>query len=295
MPLTSQTAIYKQIDSLPSLPATVSRVLAVTADPESCGDDLVNAILPDQAMCAAILKIANSAFFGIPRKVATMDKAVNVLGFNEVHNIVLGKAVFNTFRKIPPSSKPIVDAFWKHSFYCGLAAKTIAEDLKCPASELFIAGLIHDIGKLAIFLAKPEEYLQTLSQIGTNGYLDALQEEQIQFGINHCNIGENLLTRWMFPEQLITTVANHHDPRECSSYKLYTTIIQISDLLSLIILDEEKQNDSLYPQFTTLLPHGKTLWQEHKLCIDEEMLQKWRKALLNSIEKDGAILNIFTS
>ena len=97
MPSKQQTSFFKQIDSLPSLPATVSRVLAVTADPESCGDDLVNAILPDQAMCAAILKIANSAFFGIPREVATMDKAVNVLGFNEVHNIVLGKAVFNNF------------------------------------------------------------------------------------------------------------------------------------------------------------------------------------------------------
>ena len=295
MPSKQQTSIFKQIDSLPSLPATVSRVLAVTADPESCGDDLVNAILPDQAMCAAILKIANSAFFGIPREVATMDKAVNVLGFNEVHNIVLGKAVFNSFRKIPVSGKNIVDAFWQHSFYCGLAAKVIAEDLKCPASELFISGLIHDIGKLAIFMTRPEEYLKIQDQKNASGYLSARKIEQKQLGIDHCEIGLQLLTRWMFPEQLIEVVAFHHLPEKCAHSALYTTIIQISDLLSILVANEEEQEDKLYSQFTTLLPGGKSLWQEQNLAIDEEKLQEWRLALLASIEKDSAILNIFTS
>ncbi len=292
----SQTSsIFKQIDSLPSLPATVSRVLSVTADPESCGDDLVNAILPDQAMCAAILKIANSAFFGIPREVATMDKAVNVLGFNEVHNIVLGKAVFNSFQKIPPASKRTVDAFWQHSFYCGLAAKVIAEDLKCPPSELFIAGLIHDIGKLAIFFARPEEYVHILKQEGVDAYLNCQKEEQKQLGIDHCEVGSHLLSRWLFPEQLLTIVGSHHDPGKCESYGLYTTIIQISDLLSALVVDEEMQMADFYPQFTTLLPHCQRLWQKHSLVIDEEQLQKWKEALLASIERDGAILNIFTS
>ena len=292
----SQTsAIFKQIDSLPSLPATVSRVLAVTADPESCGDDLVNAILPDQAMCAAILKIANSAFFGIPREVATMDKAVNVLGFNEVHNIVLGKAVFNSFQKIPPTGKRTVDNFWKHSFHCGLAAKIIAEDLKCPPSELFIAGLIHDIGKLAIFYAKPNEYFHILKQEEVDVQIKCQDEERKQFGIDHCEVGMHLLTRWMFPEQLLTIVGYHHNPNKCNNYGLYTTIIQISDVLSFLVTDEEMQNADLYPQFTTLLPLGTTLWAKQNLAIDEEQLQLWRDALLASIERDSAILNIFTS
>ncbi len=82
MEQSSNAKIFKQIETLPSLPATVTKVMAVIANPESSAGDLVNAILPDQAMCAAILKIANSAFFGIPREVASMDKAVNVLGFN---------------------------------------------------------------------------------------------------------------------------------------------------------------------------------------------------------------------
>ncbi len=295
MSLKQHTSIYEQIDSLPSLPATVSRVLSVTSDPESCGDDLVNAILPDQAMCAAILKIANSAFFGIPREVATMDKAVNVLGFNEVHNIVLGKAVFNSFRKIPASSKRTVDAFWQHSFYCGLAAKVIAEDLKCPPSELFIAGLIHDIGKLAIFLTSPDEYLFILDQECLACYVNSHEEEQKRLGSNHSLVGLRLLTRWMFPMQLLTMVGHHHQPEKCVNYALYTTIIQISDLLSILVANEEEQTTDIYPQFTTLLPRGKALWEQLNLNINEDKLQQWRQELLASIEKDGAILNIFTS
>jgi putative nucleotidyltransferase with HDIG domain len=295
MPPKQHTSIYKQIDSLPSLPATVSRVLAVTSDPESCGDDLVNAILPDQAMCAAILKVANSAFFGIPREVATMDKAVNVLGFNEVHNIVLGKAVFNSFQKIPPSSKHTVDTFWQHSFYCGLAAKVIAEDLNYPPSELFIAGLIHDIGKLAIFLTRPDEYLNILSQECLGSYVNSHEKEQEQLGLNHSVIGLHLLTRWMFPVQLLTMIGHHHHPEKCDNHKVHTTIIQLSDLLSILVADEENQPTDIYPQFTNLLPHGKTLWEQLNLTIDEEKLQQWRQDLLNSIEKDSAILNIFTS
>ncbi len=290
-----QTSIYKQIDSLPSLPATVSRVLAVTSDPESCGNDLVNAILPDQAMCVAILKIANSAFFGIPREVATMDKAVNILGFNEVHNIVLGKAVFNSFKDIPPSSKHSVSAFWQHSFHCGLAAKLIAEDLNCPPSELFIAGLIHDIGKLAIFLTKPDECQHVLDQNSLAHYVNSHEQEQERLGLNHSVIGLRLLTRWMFPLQLLTTVGHHHHPEQCVRYKLHPTIIQISDLLSILVADEEEQATDIYPQFTKLLPQGKALWAKLNLNVNEEKLQQWRQGLLASIEKDSAILNIFTS
>ena len=103
------------------------------------------------------------------------------------------------------------------------------------------------------------------------------------------------LTRWLFPKQLLTIVGDHHDPTQCTNYGLYTTIIQISDLLSALVVDEEMLTAALYPQFTTLLPHAKTLWLKYNLVIDEEQLQKWKKALLTSIEKDSAILNIFTS
>lgn len=293
MTLSKENIIYR-VDSLPSLPATVSRVLTVTADPESCGDDLVNAILPDQTMCAAILKIANSAFFGIPREVATMDKAVNVLGFNEVYNIVLGKAVFNSFKKIGATNKRNMNEFWLHSFRCGLAAKIIAEKLQCPPSELFIAGLIHDIGKLALFIAQPNDYFSILDKVSPTGCFNCLEKEKQHFGIDHSEVGLQLLTRWMFPEQLTATVGYHHSPERCGDHPLHAVIVQLSDILSILIVDEE-QNDDLYAQITTLLPGARKLWERHNLDIDNQQLQEWMRALLDSIEKDGAILHIFTS
>lgn len=287
--------IFRQVDSLPSLPATVSKVLAVTADPESSVEDLVHAILPDQAMCATILKLANSAFLGMPREVATMDKAVTVLGFNEVHNIVLGKAVFNSFKKISDSNKDAIDTFWHHSFSCGLAAKILAEDLRCSPSELFIAGLIHDIGKLALFIANPDEYIQVLELTGTD-QIRCNQVEMTTIGINHEQVGYRLLTRWLFPDSLLCPVRFHHQPEECSTHPLSAVIIQISDALSLLAsVQDNTKEEPLLPQLLHLLPESEKLWQQHEIDINEEQLQRWMGSLYKSFEKDSAILSIFTS
>ncbi len=294
MPKNPAKPILEQIDSLPPMPSTVSKVLSVTADPDSCGDDLVNAILPDPAMCAAILKIANSAFFGIPREVATLDKAVNVLGFNEVHNIVLGKAVFNTFKQIPQANKHVSDAFWQHSFCCGLAAKIIADDLHLSASEFFIAGLIHDIGKLIFLLCDSDKYVSLLTNCNRiHGQCIEL-EEMKQFATDHCQVGSRLLTRWMFPPQLIAAVGKHHTPEEDASYEINSLIIQISDIICLL-LTEEVQPKIFHKQFSTLLPNGYRLAKKYNFSLDEELIHEWKEKIFASIEQDGAIMHIFTS
>ncbi len=296
MEQSSNAKVFKQIETLPSLPATVTKVMAVIANPESSGDDLVNAILPDQAMCATILKIANSAFFGIPREVASMDKAVNVLGFNEVHNIVLGKAVFNSFEKINKANKSAIDAFWQHAFHCGLAAKIIAEDLKCPPSELFIAGLIHDIGKLIFFMSQPLDYLPIFEMDDVEHFLNCSEEELQQFNVDHGEVGLHLLTRWMFPDRLLSAVGCHHYPESCHENALYAVIVQLSDVLSVLVSQPPPaQTTQLYSQITTLLPRTKELWERHNQANDEEQLQEWATALRASIEKDGAILSAFSS
>lgn len=288
--------ILKQVDSLPPLPATVSRVLAITADPESSADDLVKAILPDQAMCATILKFANSAFFGIPRNVATMSKAVNVLGFNEVHNIVLGKAVFNSFHKIGRENKKTIHTFWNHSFSCGLAAKMLAKDLQYSQSELFIGGLIHDIGKLILLIALPDMYRPILA-CETNDQRQHRQSETDSFGIDHCRVGFNILNRWLFPQRLLASVAYHHQPDQCQEkHEVYPIIVEISDALShLLDMKEAHEAESLLSQFSLLLPDRAPLWQKHRLTIDEEQLQNWMNTLETSLEEDSSILQILSS
>lgn len=277
------------------MPATVSLVLAVTADPESCAEDLVNAILPDQAMCATILKFANSTFFGIPRDVATMSKAINVLGFSEVQNIVLGKAVFNSFKKIGRKNKKSINMFWVHSFSCGLAASIIAKDLKCPQSELFIAGLLHDIGKLIFLLALPEDYKPILDQEITD-QLQCRQEEFEAFGIDHCLVGYKILNRWLFPQRLLTSVAHHHQPEECEDYTLYAIIVEISDALThLVATKQQRGAENLFSQLLSLLPERESLWRQQQLTLNNEVVQKWMSSLEERLEKDSGILQSFTA
>lgn len=151
-------AIYDQIDSLPPLPATVTRVLTTTADPESSAHDLVRVILPDQTMCGTILKIANSATLGIPKEVKTIERALMVLGFDEIKNIIIGKAIFASFPKLSKESIQGVGVFWEHAYSCGLMSRIISERCRLSPSELFISGLIHDIGKLVMLMAFPTSY-----------------------------------------------------------------------------------------------------------------------------------------
>jgi len=286
---------FKQIDSLPSLPVTVTKVLSVTADPDSSAKDLVDAILPDQAMCATILKIANSAFFGMPRKVATMERAVTILGFNEIHNIVLGKAVFSAFQKIDTCYQEPMDHFWKHSFSCGLAAKIIAPTCNLPPGELFVAGLIHDIGQLVFFISTPEEYLPVMALQGTD-HIKSRFLEMKTFKVDHAQVGFHLLERWLFPKQLLEAVGFHHQPQECTNHVTYAIIVQISDVLSLLAnVDDYQQAMPLLPQMKELLPDGEQLWQEYNLAIDEAQLHEWMEDLQISKAKDSGILDILTS
>ena len=143
--------LTEKIDSFPTLPTVVTRVMQVTADPKSSTKDLLAIISPDQSLTMSILKMANSAFFGLPREISSLQQALTILGFKEIQNLVLAKAVFNSFKNIQKNGPFNINKFWEHSFLCGLLSKIIANDIKKDNNEFFVAGLIHDIGKLIIF------------------------------------------------------------------------------------------------------------------------------------------------
>lgn len=295
MTLSHSTALLKQIDSFPALPLTVTKVMAVTSNPESSAQDLMKAILPDQSMCAAILKIANSAFFGLPGEVSTIDKAVVVLGFDEIRNVVIGKAVFTSFQSLNRNNRQNIQTFWEHSFTCGLAAKIIAEHLGLSPSEFFIAGLIHDIGKLAMLLTFPRDYSPLLELSEPNQYRSIIKENEI-FSISHDEIGKRLLRRWHFPEPLIMAIGYHHSPETAPSYKVYPLIIQMADILSLLFCSPEKMTpEDVITIFKDFLPENLQMWKDHKPSWNVEKTGYWFTELAESRQRDGAILDIFTS
>ncbi len=252
-------------------------------------------ILPDQTMCSTILKVANSAFFGFPRGASTIERAVVVLGHEEIKNIVIGKAIFSSFPKLSVDNKNTISLFWEHAFTCGLAAKIIGEQLRLPASELFIAGLIHDIGKLAMFMAFPNEY-SILRDISNPCNTNDSAEERTQFSISHDKVGLLLARKWLLPEQLVMAIGYHHCPQEAPAHKKHPLIVQVADILSLMYChSDEMERCDVENIFIDFLPETSILWKENELSWKTENFGLWYEILQQQRQKDQEILGVFSS
>lgn len=296
MTVRNLASINAQIEAFPALPATVGKVMTVTSDPDSNASDLIRAILPDQSMCSAILKVANSAFFGVPREVGTIERAVVVLGYEEIRNIVIGKAVFSSFPKMDNRCRMTVRLFFEHAFTCGLAAKIIGEHFRLSPSELFIAGLIHDIGKLAMFITFPLEYpiLGELSRL--DNYGNSAAEERRSYTVGHDRVGLLLAEKWLLPQQLAAAVGYHHCPREAPSFRRYPLIVQVADILALMYGNADiLRTEDVIRIFNDFFPETALSWEDDDLPWDPDTIGSWFAQLKQAREKDANILNIFTN
>jgi HD-like signal output (HDOD) protein len=292
MPEIKPIPIEQQIEALPPLPITVANVLAVTNNPNSSANDLVKAILPDQAMCIAILKIANSVLYGRPKKVSSLETAVVVLGFNEVQNIVLAKAAVRAFQPIFKTHKEDLNAFWEHSFICGLAARVVGEYINLPSGQFFVSGLLHDIGKLAMLLAFGKRYDTDKWLLGISTAKQLEEEHQI-FAITHDVVGSRLLQRWQFPDTLIAAVQHHHAPGAAQKLQGFPLVLQLADFLAHIYLQPEKPNEhSLKSALADCLPDFEKQWLTMHLPYDDITLESWFAWLKVDRENGRAILDI---
>ncbi len=289
--------ILKQIDSFPSLPTTVSRVMEITGNPDSSASELMQAILPDMAMCASILKTANSAFFGRPRAVCTIQEAIVVLGFQEIRNIVLTQAMFNSFQKFRNTNKKNIDDLWQHSLTCGLAARIIAthnRQSRHPPSQLYIAGLIHDIGKLIMLSALPNSYNEVYELTDTLRQSFFLKEEEA-FGISHDTVGMRLLNRWLFAEQFCFSAGYHHCPDRAPDGETFPLIIHMADILSHILQTGKscsgKELMELIHDFTPVITQ---LWVHYDLQWQAEDIDLWLNELRANLE-DESIFSLFSA
>lgn len=284
--------IEQQIESLPPLPITVTNVLSVNNNPESSANDLVKAILPDQTMCIAVLKIANSVLYGRPKKVSSLETAVTVLGFNEVQNIVLAKAAVQSFQPIFKTHPEDLNTFWDHSFTCGLAARIVGEHINLPSGQFFVAGLLHDIGKLAMLLAFGKKYDTSKWLSGINSAA-LRQEEQKTFAITHDVVGAKLLHRWQFPDNLVTALRNHHNPADAEKLQGYPLVIQLADFLSHMYRLPEKPNEhTLKTALANCLPDFQKQWRAMHLPWEDITLESWFAWLKVDRENGSAILDI---
>ena len=295
MTTTRHELIKQHIDSFPVLPVTVTRLINVTNDPESSAEDVMKAILPDQSLCLTVLKIANSVLFGRPQKVDSIKMAVAILGFNEVQRIAMTKALINSFSKLDKKHKPFIDKIWTHSFVCGMAARVIARDLHIAPDIAFMGGLIHDIGKLIMLETFSDDYAAEdwMTRFSNE---EILHDELGMFSFTHDLVGGQLLSKWLFPENLIAAVSNHHNPGAAASEKELAHVIQLADLLSFYCCNQESLEDNdILAVIHNSLPNMKAQWQDLGLPVTNDAMTGWFNWLLDNHDQGSDLKEAFSN
>lgn len=225
-----QNHINEKIQSIPSLPAMVGKILEITSDPNSSTQSLWEIISADQALSANILKIANSAFYGLSKKVGSLQHALSLLGYKEVRNLVITQTVFQTFKDRCKYGPLELGPFWAHAFTCAMGSQIISEYTGGEDQDLYTACLLHDIGKLVIYMALPEAYTEMINEIGHCGHT-IFETEYNFFGLTHSQIAKSVLQKWRFPDHIIEGIAFHHDPKQAPRHHTMAWAIHITDLL----------------------------------------------------------------
>lgn len=223
--------LVKGLDKLVALPEVYLGLNRLIDSPQASSSDIAKLITQDTDLAARLLKTVNSAFYARPAPIETIPRAVTVIGTTELRNLVLATSVCRTFKNVPGELVDMV-SYWGESVFTGIVATALA--VKCNVlhrDRLFVLGMLHDIGRLPIYLQLPEQARDILCII--NGDYDLLcAAEQEILGFTHADVGYALTQSWHLPESIQTVVRYHHAPSQAPEYHLETSLIHIGSILA---------------------------------------------------------------
>jgi putative nucleotidyltransferase with HDIG domain len=221
---------------LVSLPEVCIRVNEMLDEPSVTAAELGHVISQDTSLTARLLKIVNSSYYGFQAKIETVSRAVTVVGLRELRGLVIAASAVETFSNVPDEILNKV-RFWRHSLYCGVIARLLAEQCHVLHSErLFVAGLLHDIGKLIIAQRLPLETRKIALEAESRECAEFKVEQEL-LGFNHSDVGGELMRAWNMPETLFESVAYHHTPKRAEAGVMETCLIHIANIFT----DEAEQ------------------------------------------------------
>jgi HD-like signal output (HDOD) protein len=221
--------IIGNIDDLPTLPRNIIRISELINNPKSSAKELAHIITDDQVLTARLLRLVNSSFYGFPQKVSTVTGAIVLLGFDAIRNLLLTTSIFDIFSK-NRKDQAKREQLWDHSLGCAVGAKVIGSSLKYDKiEELFVSGLLHDIGKIVEMLFLPKKFTEVLSLVENENILMVTAEELL-LGYTHADIGKFLAERWNLPSNLISVIAHHHQPDQAGRFVQEAAIIHVADI-----------------------------------------------------------------
>ena len=227
--------IISAIDYLPPVSGTTPKILSITEDPDSKISDLVDLIKYDQAMTANILKICNSAYFGLPKKINTLEQAINYLGKNQVAELVFMKSMAKNLRKEQKGYCLCEGELWKYSISSAIIAKELAKEFSIKDSSLiFTAALIKDIGKVILDKYVENSFKQIMGNVLKNGCTFIEAEKKI-IGIDHAELGGLVAEKWNFSDKMIHIIRYHHLSEQTGGEDIETSIVYMADILCMMM------------------------------------------------------------
>jgi putative nucleotidyltransferase with HDIG domain len=224
--------IIESLNDIPTLNFIHQKVISVANDPLSSAADLAKVISMDPALSSKVLKLSNSAYYGFPRKVSSISQAVTILGFKTIKNLALGVMVYESLFKNQTASVDM-KKLWEHSINVAIFSELLGEKLNYPnKEELFICGLLHDIGKAVWAIINPD-ILKYVLEVCRKTSL-SFYEAEIHLEIpSHQTTGEIICRKWNFPEIITLSVSNHHTPTNVKDvYFDIVSVVHVADLLS---------------------------------------------------------------
>lgn len=234
---TPQSLVKESIELI-SLPDVYVRLRSIINSPNSSMSDVAQVLVHDPAITARLLKLVNSSFFGLPNKVDTMTHAINMLGTEQVHDLVLATVVVDSFSGFTNDSFNIYD-FWFNGVYCAVTSRLLAyhcdklEDTERP----FIEGLLHNIGHMVMYQKMPELALEAAELSASKG-VDLHLAEREAIGFDYAQVGAELMREWKLPKSLQEVTEFQNEPGKASQYKLEASLLHISTAITRNALAE---------------------------------------------------------
>jgi putative nucleotidyltransferase with HDIG domain len=226
--------ITSLLKSFPSMPGAAVKLLALIDDPEINVAQIEKVLRQDAGLTANLLKLANSAYFGIPSKVGSVRQAVLLLGLKRLIQMVIASCISAIMDKPVPGYDLPPGELWRHSIAVTVAAEGLVKELNVEAAEeIFTAALLHDVGKLVLGEFVHDD-IHKIDTVLSQGIAFETAEDMV-LGTNHADIGARILNQWSLPPNIVNAVRWHHDPESAGQSELMLDIVHVANVLCLMI------------------------------------------------------------
>ncbi|MEZ6085929.1 MAG: HDOD domain-containing protein [Phycisphaerae bacterium] len=216
------------------LPDTALKLMKIMSDPKSTLDEIVGTIKYDQAVTSEVLKLCNSAYFGLSRKVTSLEDALVCLGTAKVLQMVMSVHTNNMLAQEQQGYGLDPGILWKHSVAVALASSQFAQKLKLPDSNLaFTAGLLHDIGKVILNEHVAEEFVEIVRLV-TDEHLAFVEAERRVLGFSHEEVGAMMAEKWKLPDPIVRCIRYHHAPSDLEPHDPLVDAIYLANCVCLL-------------------------------------------------------------